>query len=41
MINKFGIFEFEVPVRLQRNNSYRPFEVQENLTLKTNLRINH
>lgn len=39
LIDRFGIFEFEVPVRLQSNNSYRPFEVQENFTLETNLRI--
>lgn len=39
MIYRLGTFEFEVPARLQRNNVYSPFEVQENLPLETNLRI--
>lgn len=39
MIYVLGTFESEVPVRLQRNNVYSPFEVQENLPLETNLRI--
>lgn len=39
MIYRLGTFEFEVPVRLQRNNVYSPFEVQENLPLETHLRI--
>lgn len=33
MICRFGLSELEAPVRLQRNNACRPFEVQENLTL--------